>query len=72
MLGPVNHMRIRQSSPSHYQLVLGKVVYDVNPGHNNLFDTLCLFVYDAKVNSNGYLGLMYLGAKDTDLLSVVA
>jgi hypothetical protein len=51
-------IRIRQASkfPPHYQILIDDVVYDVPSGRNNLFDTLALFVYQIKMNYNGYLG----------------
>lgn len=74
-------IKIRQASkfPPHYQILIDDTVYDVPSGRNNLFDVLALFVYQIKMNYNGYLGyysfdirLLFLGGKAIDLLSVIS
>ncbi|KAI8900279.1 cytochrome B561, N terminal-domain-containing protein [Globomyces pollinis-pini] len=69
----MSRIRIRQStkSPPHFQLLVDNNILDVAMGRNNLFDTLSLFVYHIKIKDGGYLGLLNLGGKAIDLLSIL-
>ncbi|KAI8803413.1 cytochrome B561, N terminal-domain-containing protein [Cladochytrium replicatum] len=60
-----------QKHPPHFNVVAEKIIWDTFPKRNNLFQTLCIFVYYVKTTAGGYLGLLNLGGRAIDLISVV-
>ncbi|KAJ3089284.1 hypothetical protein HK102_006755 [Quaeritorhiza haematococci] len=65
-------IRFYAKHPPHFNLVVEKTIWDVYPKRNNVFQTLCLFAHYVKITSSGYLGLLNLGSKSVDLISVIA
>ena len=64
-------IQIRQTSKLHYQLIVDKVIYDIYPGRNNVFFVICLFVYQIQSKAGGYVGMLDIGGKSIDLLSII-
>lgn len=56
--------------PAHYNLIVEKMIWDVYPKRNNVFQTLVLFTYYVKLVAGGYLGLLNLGGNSINLLSI--
>ncbi|KAI9015568.1 cytochrome B561, N terminal-domain-containing protein [Hyaloraphidium curvatum] len=70
---PTRSVQIRQSSraPPQFNLVLhGTRVVEGPAKRQNLFSTLALFVRHVAQESAGWLGLLYLGAPEINLLQV--
>ncbi|KAI8910571.1 cytochrome B561, N terminal-domain-containing protein [Powellomyces hirtus] len=70
---PARSVQIRQYTkwPPHYHVVVEGIVYDVFPGRNNVFHTLCLFAFYTKVEAAGYIGNLHVGGKAIELTSTV-
>eukprot|EP00842_Homolaphlyctis_polyrhiza_P005046 jgi/Hompol1/5542/HPOL_004522-RA len=71
-LTPVIMIREQTKWPAHYQLIVDNIIWDVYPSRNNLFHAISLFIYAVKNTSSGYIGMLNLGGKSTDLVDIVA
>lgn len=61
---------IYQSSinPPHFQVVVGKTIYNLPKGRNNLFHALLLFFHHVKTKEHGMLGRVNMGASGVNIL----
>ncbi|ORX70376.1 hypothetical protein BCR32DRAFT_272398 [Anaeromyces robustus] len=69
----LEHIQIKQVEkyPPRYSFIARGCIWGVYPKRNNLFQTICLFLYFFKLEHSGYLGLFNLDTKGIELLSQV-
>ncbi|KAL1915930.1 uncharacterized protein VTP21DRAFT_6318 [Calcarisporiella thermophila] len=70
---PSRTIQIKQltKTPPHFYVVFENAIWDAYSRSDNLFHSLVLFVYLVRESSAGYLGLLNLGCKEVDILSVL-
>ncbi|ORX60815.1 hypothetical protein BCR36DRAFT_314656 [Piromyces finnis] len=69
----LEHIQIKQVEkyPPRYSFIARGCIWGVYPKRNNLFQTICLFLYFFKLEHSGYLSLFNLDTKGIELLSQV-
>lgn len=69
----LEHIQIKQVEkyPPRYSFIARGCIWGIYPKRNNLFQTICLFLFFFKLEHSGYLGLFNLDTKGIELLSQV-
>lgn len=60
-----------QKHPPHYNVIYNANTLETQPGRNNIFYTLVLFVHIIKTKFDGYIDSLWIGDPNIGLLNVV-
>ncbi|XP_067928785.1 transmembrane protein 209-like [Watersipora subatra] len=58
-------------NPPHYKVAIGKDMYDVPKGRNNLFHSILLFLHEIRTNRKGMLGNVSIGEAGVNMMWIV-
>lgn len=58
-------------NPPHYRVIIGKEIFEMVKGYNNLFHSILLFLYHVNKKEHGMLGRVNLGRSGVNMLWII-